>query len=192
MFIVVEGPDGVGKTTFVRKLSKRLKSAGYRVRKTQEPFLPIKKVLEILPDMDAEEMYRLFLIDRVAHVNRVINRYSGDGILISDRYWQSTWVYQGLMGVDGDRILRDNMVFPQPDLLIVLTADPETLRRRIRGRGGVDVIEEKIKLEDVIERYERVVEICRDELGIKTLVVENGGDVEKAVEDAYEVIRRML
>ena len=192
MFVVIEGPDGVGKTTFSRKLAKRLKNGGYRVRKTQEPFLPLKNILEILPEMDTEELYRLFIIDRAAHVNRVISRVQDDTILISDRYWPSTWVYQGLMGVDEERIIQDNMKFPQPDLLIILTAPVEVLKQRIAVRGGKDVIEKRIELDKVVERYNKVAKIAKEELGINVVILENNGDVDEIVEDAYEKIVSIL
>jgi len=36
-FVTIEGPDGAGKTTQVRKICEYLKSKGYKVMVTREP-----------------------------------------------------------------------------------------------------------------------------------------------------------
>ena len=103
MFITFEGIEGSGKSTQCKLLKEYLEGKGHKVSVTREPgWGAMGKLIRhlILEEKDLEihpltELY-LFCADRVQHVKDYINPRLKDGeIVICDRYFDSTIVYQG-------------------------------------------------------------------------------------------------
>lgn len=101
MFIIFEGPDGVGKTTLMNMVNEKLTNDGLDILLTREPGgtslgSKIRKILfdpnEII-SKEAETL--LFLADRAENNEKVIKPALEKGkIVISDRYDVTTFVYQ--------------------------------------------------------------------------------------------------
>ncbi len=101
-FITLEGPEGAGKTTQVKLLSKTLSSVGIDHVITRDPGgTPLgKQIRRILlnPENPVEPMAELLLYqaDRAQHVAEVIMPSLMQGkMVICDRYIDSTMAYQG-------------------------------------------------------------------------------------------------
>lgn len=101
-FITLEGPEGAGKTTQVKLLSKTLSSVGIDHVITRDPGgTPLgKQIRRILlnPENPVEPMAELLLYqaDRAQHVAEVILPSLKQGkMVICDRYIDSTMAYQG-------------------------------------------------------------------------------------------------
>jgi len=100
-FIVVEGPEGAGKSTLTRWLTAQLLAEGRRVLTVRQPGgtpiaeaarkLALKSKHEITP---AAELF-LFLAARADLVDRVVRPALDDGqVVLADRYDLSTLAYQ--------------------------------------------------------------------------------------------------
>ena len=100
VFIVLEGADGVAKSTQAGRLSARLMSRGYHVIATAEPTQrPIGKLVrQGLGNghaFDRETMALLFAADRRDHVAREIRPTLDCGaVVVCDRYDLSNVVYR--------------------------------------------------------------------------------------------------
>ena len=116
-FVVVEGPEGAGKSTLVRWLGTTLRAEGREVLMVREPGgTPIaeaarKLALKSRHDRAFAAELFLFLAARADLVERVIRPALGDGqIVIADRFGLSTIAYQvagrGLPRVDVEAALR--------------------------------------------------------------------------------------
>jgi dTMP kinase len=157
LFIVFEGIDGTGKSTQVHLLAEKLKHLGYAVVATREPTDgPYgRKIRELFIDRGAvsrEEELALFIADRSQHVSEVIRPGLKDGcVVISDRYYLSTVAYQGANGMDPERILNKNKVFPVPDMAIILEIEPAQGIKRIRNQRQEhpDTFEDEVNLRQV-------------------------------------------
>lgn len=138
MFITLEGPEGSGKSTQIRRLAKRLEAMGYPVVTTREPGgTPIgDQIRHVLVRMENKELHPrteilLFLAARAQLVEQGIKPALEDGkIILCDRYGDSTLAYQGYgHGLDLDQ-LRQMLDFAtdhlKPDLTILLDLDVET------------------------------------------------------------------
>lgn len=101
-FITLEGPEGAGKTTQVKLLSKQLARLGVSHVVTRDPGgTPLgKQVRRILltPGINVAPMAELLLYqaDRAQHVAEVIRPALEEGkLVLCDRYVDSSIAYQG-------------------------------------------------------------------------------------------------
>ncbi|MEZ5778667.1 MAG: dTMP kinase [Paracoccaceae bacterium] len=147
MFITFEGIDGSGKSTQARLLADHLRAAGRDVVLTREPggspgAEEIRRlVLEGEPDRwSAETEILLFTAARRDHLERVIEPALKVGaVVISDRFADSTRMYQGLSRGDLRGVvdkLHALMIKREPDLTFIIDMDPEIGLARAKGRKG--------------------------------------------------------
>ena len=138
MFITFEGVEGAGKTTQIARLALRLRAEGRDdVLTTREPGdgplgselrrLALHPPAGITVKPRAELL--IMLADRAQHVGQVIRPHlAGGGIVICDRYADSSVAYQGYgRGLDIAEITRLNDYATnslKPDLTILLDLDP--------------------------------------------------------------------
>jgi dTMP kinase len=103
LFITFEGPEGSGKSTQARMLYERLRERGYPAILTREPGGTRigDMIRRILLDLQHTEMAPntetlLFLAARAQLVSEVIRPYlEVGGIVLCDRYVDSTYAHQG-------------------------------------------------------------------------------------------------
>jgi dTMP kinase len=168
VFITFEGSEGCGKSTQAKRLASRFEQAGLRVLMTREPGgtaigEKIRDLLQFAPEsfaMAPQTELLLFEASRSQLVREVIRPALEQGsCVISDRFFDSTSVYQGVarklepeivatlndFAVGGDR----------PDLTIILDVDVATARarllRRVRPVQALDRMEQ-----EPVEFYECV------------------------------------
>lgn len=145
VFLVLDGPDGAGKTTQVARLARRLRRGGRRVLVVREPGgTPLGEALRRLLlhgsiPIGAGAQALLFGAARAELLGRVVAPALRRGwIVLSDRGTPSTFAYQGVAGsVGGDRVLALARAFhgePEADLLLLLDVPPEVARARRRRR----------------------------------------------------------
>jgi dTMP kinase len=144
VFIVFEGIDGSGKSTYIKHLVDMLKEQGLNVLHTSEPSRYMvgtfiknyskKQGKRLLPETEA----LLFAADRFEHVQAVIKPALSIGrVVVSDRYLHSSLAYQGGSGADLNWIREINKFAPKPDLAILLDIQPEFSLQRVKRRRTV-------------------------------------------------------
>jgi len=146
MFITLEGPEGSGKTSQIGPLAEFLRQQGLDVLTTREPGgTPIgDQIRAVLHSLDNTAMHPrtetlLFQAARAQLVEQVIRPHlERGGIVISDRYADSTLAYQGYgHGLPLEQV-RTLIAFAtaalKPDLTLLLDVDVEVgLQRRSKG-----------------------------------------------------------
>ena len=167
LFITFEGPEGSGKTTQINRLAEHLRAQSHTVLLTREPGGTtigdqVRKVLHdrANTDMHAVAEILLYSASRAQLTHQVIKPALARGsIVLSDRYFDSTFAYQGYgRGLNLD-MLRQITGFATggltPDFTIYLDIPAEEgLRRRKQDAGG-----EWNRLDDeALEFHKRVVD----------------------------------
>ena len=147
MFITLEGPEGSGKTSQLPKLAEYLRQHGFDVLTTREPggTSISEQIRTVLHNLENKEMnprteILLFQASRAQLVEQVIRPHlDNGGVVLSDRYADSTLAYQGYGHQIDIEPLRVLVTFAtgglKPDLTILLDVDVETGLRRKELKG---------------------------------------------------------
>ncbi|WP_369792994.1 dTMP kinase [Kocuria sp. ZOR0020] len=147
LFIALEGGDGAGKSTQIKRLARGLAQGGLEVLTTREPggsdlgerlrnlvldpqFAPVDPRTEAL----------LFAASRSSHVETVIRPALERGaVVITDRFLDSSVAYQGAGRGLGTSVIRDLNAWAvhgvMPDLTVLLDVSAATGRQRRSTRA---------------------------------------------------------
>ena len=151
LFITFEGPEGSGKSTQARLLAEWLSAQGLNVLFTREPggtsigdrlrqILLSPNSAGLVPEAEV----LLFSASRAQLVREaILPHLEAGGIVVCDRYADSTYAYQGYgRGLDMDTLRRITHFATQglvPDLTFLIDIPVEEgLRRKRRGNGEDD------------------------------------------------------
>lgn len=152
LFITLEGPDGGGKTTQQELTAVWLKGLGWEVVCSREPggTGSAERIRDLVLDPQLPLTPRaellLYLAARAEHVAKKLKPALEAGqVVICDRFSDSTLVYQGLVrGLPLGEVARLEHFAAaglEPEVTLVLDADPEQLLARRQQRGVQDRFE---------------------------------------------------
>lgn len=152
-FITLEGIEGVGKSTNVAFVESLIREAGHEVLVTREPGGTVlaERLRDIVLHHDDEHVPALaelliMFAGRCLHLeNRIRPALARGQWVVCDRFTDATFAYQGGgRGQDGDRIESLEAWVQaglEPDLTLLLDAEPETGLARAGARGEKDRFE---------------------------------------------------
>ena len=152
-FIVIDGPDGCGKTTQTKLLVDWLKKQGVDVETFREPGGTAigEKIRQILlnPEhiaMSTAAEVMLYMAARVQlWQEKIAPALKGNKCVILDRWLSSTCAYQGFAGSFGiDKVIniaQDCLERSWPDLTVILDVDLKTASARLNR--DLDRMEQK-------------------------------------------------
>ena len=152
-FIVLDGPDGCGKTTQTELLVQWLKQKGTSAETFREPGGTAigEKIRQILlnPEhlaMSTSAEVLLYTASRVQlWTEKIAPALKQQKCVILDRWLSSTCAYQGYAGNFGiDKVIKlatDCLERPWPDLTIILDIDLKTAAQRLNR--NLDRMEQK-------------------------------------------------
>jgi thymidylate kinase len=120
LFLTFEGPEASGKSSQILLLKKYLKKNNISFITTREPggtkiAESLRKlILKVKSDISIEEEILMLMAARSHHINNVILPALEKGkLVISDRFADSTFVYQGYVnkfGIQNAKILHKNIL----------------------------------------------------------------------------------
>lgn len=155
MFITFEGVEGSGKSTQAKLLAELLIKMGHKATLTREPGWGklgelIRRAILDERDLDLDPFSELclFCADRAQHVRDFIKPKLQEGeIVICDRYFDSTVVYQGygrkLEKRLVNRIARASTLDLIPDVTFLLNLPVRAGLSRLRTRGEITKMDEE-------------------------------------------------
>lgn len=171
LFIVMEGPDGSGKTTQINLLKEYLEEAGYECLITREPGGTVigEKVRQLILNPEHKEMspvteMLLYAASRAQLVHEVIGPALEEGkIVISDRFVDSSIVYQGIarkLGISTvSAVNAPGIGIYRPDgILFIDLSEAEGLRRKKEQKNLDRMEQEGIDFHHMVsEGYRKVL-----------------------------------
>jgi len=143
-FVVLDGPDGCGKSTQVKLLTDWFVKQGISVETFRDPGTTAigEQIRHILLHPDNTEMgtrteLLLYMAARAQLWHeRILPAIAADKCVILDRWLSSTCAYQGCAGGFGmDKVIKiaeDCLERPWPDLTIILDIDLQTALPRMK------------------------------------------------------------
>jgi dTMP kinase len=144
MFIAIEGPHRVGKTTIASLLATRLeKRTSRRVHLTSEPTQSLLGRLLRTSEsvLHGRPLALALAADRAAHVESEIIPALDESLhVVTDRYVQSSMVLQRVDGLDLDEIWAYNQ-YVLPATSIYLEDDPEVMSCRLGHSASLTRLE---------------------------------------------------
>lgn len=147
-FLSIEGGEGAGKSTQVRRLAEALRARGIEVITTREPggSEGAEAIRDLLMQGEVQRWSShtealLFAAARADHVEKVIRPAIGAGTwVISDRFVDSSRAYQGVAGGIEDAAVLALHGFGSrgllPDRTLVLEVPPDIGAERAAVRDG--------------------------------------------------------
>ena len=160
--IAIEGIDGCGKSSFIKKLSEMNLINDYNVLYDCSPYNSevtnvIRKMLKneykLSDKVLHKELLSLFMLDNHIHGNEVTKFLSDNvkNLVITDRYIASTFAYQSLNAKFKDivKMTKNYNGITCPGLILYFDISPEISLDRVNNRGEAKEIFEKT---EVLER----------------------------------------
>ena len=171
LFIVMEGPDGSGKTTQINLLKEYLEEAGYECLITREPGGTVigEEVRQLILNPEHKEMspvteMLLYAASRAQLVHEVIGPALEEGkIVISDRFVDSSIVYQGIARKHGistvSAVNAPGIGIYRPDgIFFIDLSEAEGLRRKKEQKNLDRMEQEGIDFHHMVsEGYRKVL-----------------------------------
>ena len=171
LFIVMEGPDGSGKTTQINLLKEYLEEAGYECLITREPGGTVigEEIRQLILNPEHKEMspvteMLLYAASRAQLVHEVIGPALEEGkIVISDRFVDSSIVYQGIarkLGISTDSAVNaPGIGIYRPDgIFFIDLSEAEGLRRKKEQKNLDRMEQEGIDFHHMVsEGYRKVL-----------------------------------
>lgn len=145
-FVTLEGIEGSGKSSQIRRISKELVRLDVPFILTFEPGATNlgREIRQVLLDSKGarrrpEAELLLYLADRLQHLEEIVKPGLEAGkLVISDRYHDATLAYQGYargLGIDWIENFAGKLGILEPDLTLLLDLDVETGLARARERN---------------------------------------------------------
>lgn len=149
-WIVVEGPDRIGKTTLIRNLQNRITQCGVNVMTNGFPrrTTPIGKLLDeslkthgLIKDWKAQTLTFLSdMLEAQTEMSLWREPSNGSGAVVTDRYTMSTYAYakaqHDITQTNDDMWLMCSLsLVPQPDIYVLLSPDGDNTQF-LESRSG--------------------------------------------------------
>ncbi|MFE6127544.1 dTMP kinase [Streptomyces sp. NPDC056437] len=137
LFVAVDGPGGVGKSTVTGLVAQQLQDQGVRVLATREPIdAPLGDLARhSTEEYRGEAMACLMAAGRYQHGEEICAALESGEVVVCDRYIASSLALQRMDGVDPDFVWLLNERVTMPHLTVLITAQPDVIAKRLADRG---------------------------------------------------------
>lgn len=194
LFVVIEGPHGVGKTTVSKKVVNGLELKDIPAVYDKEPFSEeLKPIIANLASGGQSNAYPLaclISVDRFLHTREIQARKANGIVIVCDRYVMSSRVYQSIDGISTRLILQLNQQALEPDAQFLIVA-PFAIRKlrltdRIRENPSHRFYTSKAL------RKEQTLYIQIGKTDKKTIILDGTQPVETTVDGIVDTVLRKL
>lgn len=198
LFIVIEGPDGSGKSTAAEGIRHHFEYKGVDVVHTREPggTAISEAIRRILLDPENKAMHPrcealLYAASRAQHVEEVIlPALEAGSLVLCERYVFSSLVYQGLcrrLGIQAVEAVNDFATDGlKADITLYLDVPKGTGDSRMKDRLA-DRLESDRRIMDTVEEYYRIL---ANQLKEELVLIDASRDAEQVLESCIEAIEK--
>lgn len=204
MFITFEGPEGSGKTSVLKFVTKKLIDEGYNILVSREPGgTPIAEEIRNVilskenTKLDPIAEALLYAASRRQHlVEKIWPAIKEGKIVICDRFLDSSLAYQGgARGLGVDKILNINLFATEgfyPELTLFFSIDPKLGLERINRNKNREVNRLDLEKLDFHTKVENTFCELAERFKDRYVVIDASKSFEEVCETVYNVIRNKL
>ncbi len=204
LFITFEGGEGVGKTSVINELVKKLDADNIPYLVTREPggSKIAEEIRNVILDksnteMDSRTEALLYAASRRQHlVEKVLPALNERKIVISDRYIDSSLAYQGYARDIGiDEVLSINLFATEgvmPDITFLFELDPEVGLQRIAANSNREV--NRLDLEK-LSFHKKVYEgyqILKNRYPERIIPIDASQSVQEESDKIYKILKERI
>ncbi len=190
LFIVIEGLDGSGKSSASKALVKALDPLSKGIVKlTYEPNndmcggLFIREVLtKKIPHETPSVLPLAYATNRLDHCHRLIRPWlAGEGhIVISDRYYLSSLVYQSRPDFPFEKVMLYNEHALKPDVIFFINVDSKVCYERMKIRNQPEELFEA-NLDESRQKYLEAIDFLRKTHDENIIEIDGSGTISEVV-----------
>jgi len=177
VFITIDGPNGVGKSTLIDKLVLELREncAVYTTKEPSDSELG-KRVRKNEENIRGLDYAKLILEDRKWHLaNEILPQLVKCDIVISDRYIASSLALQAYDGVLIDDIWNMNKEFLLPDINVILLAKEDVIEKRLGQREHLTFFEKRMSRHQELNYYKESDTFLKQK-GVNSILLYNNSE----------------
>lgn len=199
LFIVIEGLDGSGKTTAAKRLTEVLNAhLKDKVKLTFEPHdasaagLFIRQVLtKKIENFDHHVLALGYAANRLDHCSRIIRPWlkKENGIVISDRYYLSSLVYQSRPDFSFEEVMKLNNKAVKPDLIFFMNVSNEVCYERMNIRNQPRELFEG-NLTETRQKYFNAIKFLKEKHDDLIVEIDAGGTIEENVLSLLKALQK--
>ena len=188
----IEGLDGAGCATQVRRIGQALKEEKVKAYLTKEPTRgPIGKLVKAALEgefnsLPSASIQLLFAADRGRHLNdEVIPRLEKGELVITDRYLWSSVAF-GSINLSKQWLINLNQEFILPDLSVLIDVRPEECLKRIKKEEtSLELFNRRSELESAWDTYQ----FLANKYPFYLYVIDGEREPEEITEDIVKLIK---
>ena len=192
MIIVIEGSEGAGTTTQLKRIKDYLIEEGIPVitksypDKTNEIGKMIYKMLESGFKYNLDFQFLMYATDMVKDREELKDNSK---IFLLDRYFTSTITYQTVKGFPIKKALRfaEEFGIPKPDLVIYIDVPVEVgIERKKKSKKQLDVHESNTEF--LMKVREKYLENAKNNVFGNWVVINGNKSIDEVTQDIIDVI----
>lgn len=198
LFIVIEGLDGSGKSSASKQLAKVLDPHNEGiVQLTYEPnntMVAGEFIRDILTKKHTGFTPAIlplaFATNRVDHCDRVVRPWLAQkegNIVISDRYYLSSLVYQSSASFSFEKVMSLNEFALKPDIIFFINVDTKVCYERMKIRNQPPELFET-NLSESRQKYFDAIRFLRETREENIIEIDGNGTIEEVANQIKETI----
>ncbi|MBO7718588.1 MAG: dTMP kinase [Methanosphaera sp.] len=189
MYVVIEGIDGVGKSTHTNLLEKHYNSIGIDTKRIVEPTdSSVGQLLrqelkndDSVKDNNQQILALLFAADRLTQKEEILKyKHNPNNLLLSDRSFYSSVCYQNNYSITPKWLYQINQHTPRPDLLILLDLNENIAIKRCNG----DEVFENIRF--LRKTRQNYLKLLRYKNTVKISAYSNVNQVQRQIREVID------
>jgi dTMP kinase len=204
LFITVEGPEGAGKSTILKKMADELTEKGHKIMLTREPggISIAEEIREVILNpkntaMDERTEALLYAAARRQHLaEKVIPALENGYTVLCDRFLDSSLAYQGhARGIGMDEVYSINKFAIEdtmPDITLYFDVEPEVGLGRINKHEGREVNRLDLEAVDFHERVREGYFILLDKFPDRIKTIDASKSFDEVYENALDIVERFI
>lgn len=173
-YVVIEGPDGSGKTSIITQLKTMFKDNPHVIFMKEPHFDRASEIYNAINAGDDAKALGLFLADHTKTIETIKTELRAGNTVVTDRSWISAMIYQG-NALDVKCPIQNNISWSTvimslyagvtilPDCMFVINCDVDTAIDRVNIRNEEKLAYEKKEfMTNVVDGYEWLSEIHKN------------------------------